>query len=66
MMVEETVRQTLAELQVADEEGVRSVFAQVRSAMEEERQRVLREGARDEAERQMIAKNLRDRWLARN
>ncbi|MGH9448628.1 MAG: phenylalanine--tRNA ligase subunit alpha, partial [Terriglobia bacterium] len=33
---------------------------------EEERQRVLREGARDEAERQMIAKNLRDRWLARN
>jgi phenylalanyl-tRNA synthetase alpha chain len=65
MTVEETVRQTLAELQVTGEEAVRSAFAEVRSAMEQERQRIIREGARDETERQMIAKTMRDRWLAR-
>jgi phenylalanyl-tRNA synthetase alpha chain len=65
MTVEETIRQTLADLQVTDEESVRAIFSEVRSAMEKERLEIIREGARDEAGRQMIAKAMRDRWLAR-
>ena len=65
MTLEEKVAKTLAELGVADAPGVESLFAEVRAAMEAERQGLVSRGAASEAERDRLCKALRDRWLAR-
>jgi phenylalanyl-tRNA synthetase alpha chain len=65
MTLDEKVRKTLAELNVADAQGVEVLFAEVRAAMEAERQDLIACGAASEAERDQLCKALRDRWLAR-
>ena len=65
MTLDEKVRKTLAELSVADAQGVEALFAEARAAMEAERQDLVSRGAPNEAERDKLAKALRDRWLAR-
>jgi phenylalanyl-tRNA synthetase alpha chain len=65
MTLDDKVRKTLAELGVTDAKGVASLFAEVRAAMEAERQELVSRGAPSEAERDRLAKALRDRWLAR-
>ena len=65
MTLDEKVRKTLAELGVSDASGVEALFAEVRAAMESERQALVSHGAASETERQHLAKELRDRWLAR-
>ncbi|MGH9407565.1 MAG: phenylalanine--tRNA ligase subunit alpha [Terriglobia bacterium] len=66
MNAEGKIRKTLAELQTDDAPAVEALFAEVRSAMEQERQRLIHGGAPDEAQRRALAKSLRDRWLARH
>ncbi len=65
MNIEEKVRKTLAELGLGDAEAIAALFAEVRAAMAGERRELIERGARDEAERDAMAKALRDRWLAR-
>ncbi len=65
MAIEEKVRKTLPELGVSDAAGVRALFAEVRAAMEREKQELVLGGATHEAERDQLSKALRDRWLAR-
>jgi phenylalanyl-tRNA synthetase alpha chain len=65
MTVDDKVGKTLQELGVADAKGVEALFAEVRAAMEKERQDLISRGAPSEAERDKLAKALRDRWLAR-
>jgi phenylalanyl-tRNA synthetase alpha chain len=64
MTIEEKVGKTLAELAVSDAPGVASLFAEVRAAMEEERQTLVLK-APPENQRERDCKALRDRWLAR-
>jgi phenylalanyl-tRNA synthetase alpha chain len=65
MSVNEKVAKTLVELGVSDATGVESLFAEVRAAMEAERQDLVSRGAPSETERDKLCKTLRDRWLAR-
>jgi phenylalanyl-tRNA synthetase alpha chain len=65
MTLEEKVRKTLAELGAADAQSVEAAFAEVRAALEAERQDLVARGATSEAERNQLCKALRDRWLAR-
>jgi phenylalanyl-tRNA synthetase alpha chain len=65
MTIDEKVRKTLAELGVRDAEAVRALFAEVRAAMDGQRQELISRGASSEAERDLLCKALRDRWLAR-
>jgi len=65
MSIDEKVRKTLAELEVSDAAGVEALFAEVRAAMETEKQELVSRGAASEAERNLACKSLRDRWLAR-
>lgn len=65
MTIEEKAGETLAELGVQGEVGVRALFDEVQAAMESERSLAISHGARDEAERTAKAKEVRDRWLAR-
>jgi phenylalanyl-tRNA synthetase alpha chain len=65
MTIDDKVRKTLAELGVSDTAGVEALFAEVRAAMESERQGLITRGAANEKERDQLAKSLRDRWLAR-
>jgi phenylalanyl-tRNA synthetase alpha chain len=65
MTLEEKVRKTLAELGAADAQSVEALFAEVRAALEAERQDLVARGAASEAERNQLCKALRDRWLAR-
>lgn len=65
MNIDEKVRKTLAELGIADAAGVEGLFAEVRSAMQQESSALVARGASSEAERQQVCKELRDRWLAR-
>jgi len=64
MTLEEKVGKTLAELGVTDAQGVESLFAEVRAAMEAERQPLVSQGV-PEGDREKTCKALRDRWLAR-
>jgi phenylalanyl-tRNA synthetase alpha chain len=65
MTLDEKVRKTLAELSVADAQSVEALFAEVRAALEAERQDLVSRGAPSETERDKLCKTLRDRWLAR-
>lgn len=65
MTLEEKVRKTLAELGATDAPAVEALFAEVRAALEAERQALISAGPADEAEREKKCKALRDRWLAR-
>ena len=65
MTIEEKVRKSLAELGVAEVPRVEALFAEVRAALDAERQTLVARGAADEAERAKRCKELRDRWLAR-
>ena len=63
--IDEKVGKTLVEQGVTDAAGVQSLFAEVRAAMEAEHRAFLSRAAATEAERNRLAKMLRDRWLAR-
>ncbi len=65
MTIDEKVRKTLTELGVADAAGVEALFAEVRTAVGQERSALIGCGAGSEAERAKLCKDLRDRWLAR-
>ena len=65
MTIDEKVDKTLAELGVADEAGVRALFADFQRARDEERQQLVERAAHPEADFLILAKNFRDRWLAR-
>src|SRR5438874_11415673 len=65
MTIEEEVSKTLAELGVTEAKGVEALFAEVRRAMESERQVLVTRGAASSTEREKAAKALRDRWLGR-
>lgn len=65
MTLDEKVRKTLADLGVTGAKGAASLFAEVRAAMESERQALVSRGAANEKERDQLCKQLRDRWLAR-
>jgi len=65
MTIDEKVVKTLPELGVTNANGVEALFAEVRAAMEKERQELVSRGAASEAERDKLCKALRDRWLAR-
>jgi phenylalanyl-tRNA synthetase alpha chain len=64
MTLEEKVGKTLAELEVSDAQGVESLFAEVRAAMEAEREALVSQ-APAERDREKACKALRNRWLAR-
>ncbi|HEV2233282.1 MAG TPA: hypothetical protein VGV68_07745, partial [Terriglobia bacterium] len=65
MTIDEKVGKTLSELGVTDAAGVEALFAEVRAAMESERQALVASGASSESDRDQLCKTLRDRWLAR-
>ncbi len=65
MDLDEKVRQTLAQLGASGSESVTAFFAEARAAIENERRALIERGAASEAEREALAKSLRDRWLAR-
>jgi phenylalanyl-tRNA synthetase alpha chain len=65
MTIEGKTDKTLAELGVQDEAGVRALFQEVQAVIEAERAEALSQGAVNESEREVRAKSLRDRWLAR-
>jgi len=65
MSIDQKVRKPLKELGVTAPEEISDLFAGVGDALESERQRLIARGADDEGERERLAKELRDRWLAR-
>jgi phenylalanyl-tRNA synthetase alpha chain len=65
MTIEEKIGKAFPELGVTDANGVEALFAEVRAAMEKERQELVSRGTATEAERDKLCKALRDRWLAR-
>lgn len=65
MTLEEKAHKTLAELGVTDAGAVHNLFEEVQAAIASEREALTVRGAAGEAERQQLAKALRDRWLAR-
>jgi len=65
MTIDEKVGKTLQELGVTDAAGVETLFAELRVAMESERQALVARGAGSVHERDQVCKTLRDRWLAR-
>jgi phenylalanyl-tRNA synthetase alpha chain len=64
MTLEEKVGKTLSELGATDTQGVESLFAEVRAAMESERQELVSCEVEKE-EHGKLCRALRDRWLAR-
>jgi phenylalanyl-tRNA synthetase alpha chain len=65
MIIDEKVRKTLAELDVTDAAGVEALFAEVRAAMNQERDSLISRGVASVSECDKLCKDLRDRWLAR-
>jgi phenylalanyl-tRNA synthetase alpha chain len=63
--IDDKVAKTLSELGVADAAGVQSLFGEVRAAVQAEREVVISQGAPGANDRDKLAKQLRDRWLAR-
>ena len=65
MSIDEKLDKTLEELGGRDEDTIRALFAEVRDALETEKQSLISAQARNEAERLSGVKALRDRWLSR-
>src|ERR1700722_19890901 len=65
MSIEEKSVRSLAELGVTDDAAVRALFQEVQTAIISERDGLAARGASSDAERQTLAKALRDRWLGR-
>ena len=65
MTIDEKVRKTLKELGAKTPEEINELFAAVGATGESERQALVARGATDEGECERLAKELRDRWLAR-
>ncbi|TAM80685.1 MAG: phenylalanine--tRNA ligase subunit alpha [Acidobacteria bacterium] len=65
MLIDDKTRKTLKDLDVRTPEDIGELFAEVSSALDQERQALIAEGAADERDRGQKVKELRDRWLAR-
>jgi len=65
MTVLDKTKKTLQQLGVSDAQGVESLFDELRKAAEKERSDLVSRGASSPAQREKLAKALRDRWLAR-
>ena len=65
MTIFEKTKKTLQQLGVSDAPGVESLFDELRQAAEKERAELISRGAPSQAQREKLAKALRDRWLAR-
>ncbi|MCL5671173.1 MAG: phenylalanine--tRNA ligase subunit alpha [Acidobacteria bacterium] len=65
MTIDQKVRKTLQDLGAKTPQEISDLFAQVAEALGSERQKLIARGAADEGERVRLAKELRDRWLAR-
>jgi phenylalanyl-tRNA synthetase alpha chain len=65
MSIEEKTSKTLKDLGVKSPEAIGELFAGVAAAMDSERQNLIARDVPDERERSQLAKDLRDRWLAR-
>ncbi len=65
MTIDEKAGKTLEELGVRDASSVATLFAEVRTAMEAERQELVSRSQIGGPERAASAKALRDRWLGR-
>ncbi len=65
MNIDDKVGKTLQELGMTDAAGVVALFAEVRTAMESEREALVARGASSDPVRDQLCKALRDRWLAR-
>jgi phenylalanyl-tRNA synthetase alpha chain len=64
-MIDEKGGKTLAQLGVTDAAAIAALFTEVREAMQKEREELIARDVSSEAERQQLAKALRDRWLGR-
>ncbi len=65
MTIDQQVRKTLKEQGAETPEKIQELFAGVGATMASERQALVDRGAADQGERERLAKELRDRWLAR-
>ncbi len=65
MSIDEKTSKTLKDLGARTPEAIGELFAEVTDALNDERQALMARGAADEHERGLMAKELRDRWLAR-
>lgn len=65
MSIDEKNTKTLKELGVKTPAAIGELFAEATAALNAERQALIERGAADERERSLMAKELRDRWLAR-
>jgi phenylalanyl-tRNA synthetase alpha chain len=65
MSIEEKISKTLNDLGATTPEVIGELFAEVKSALDAERQSLISEGASDERDRSEKVKALRDHWLAR-
>ena len=65
MLIEEKTSKTLRDLGAKTPDAIGELFAEVTSALDNERQSLVSEGAADDRERSQKVKDLRDRWLAR-
>jgi phenylalanyl-tRNA synthetase alpha chain len=64
MNIEDKVNKTLAELGATDATAIEALFAEVRTAMDAERNGLISRGSEKE-EHERVCRALRDRWLAR-
>jgi len=65
MTIFDKAKKTLQQLSVTDAHGVESLFTELRAAAERELAESISRGAPNPAQREKLAKALRDRWLAR-
>jgi phenylalanyl-tRNA synthetase alpha chain len=65
MSIDEKTSKTLKDLGIKTPEAIGELFAEVTATLDDERQALIDRGAADERERSQLAKELRDRWLAR-
>jgi phenylalanyl-tRNA synthetase alpha chain len=65
MSIDEETSKTLKDLGAKTPEAIGELFTEVTSALDDERQALIAQGAGDERERGQKVKDLRDRWLAR-
>jgi phenylalanyl-tRNA synthetase alpha chain len=65
MSIDEKTNKTLKDLGIEAPEAIGELFAEVTAALDTERQALIARGADNERQRGLLAKELRDRWLAR-